>query len=282
MDRGTESVKHEPVMAKEVIDLSEKRGLFLDATAGTGGHMLNWLYNTEAKVVGLDLDISSLKLASLNLKGFEGRYVLVNGDMKTIKNLFKVKFDLILFDFGLSSFQLEDGKRGFSFRKEGPLDMRFGRTGITAKELLESISQEELTKILKEYGDLKNARSIAKEIKTKKPKTTLELALIVRKKSPRNKGHKYVARVFQAIRMATNKEEDNIRLGIEGGIDVLKKKGKLIFITYHSKEEKIALDVVRKREDVKLLTKKPIKPKKEEIRRNTRARSAHLRVLEKI
>ncbi len=282
MDGGTGPLRHVPVMAEEVLNFSKKEGLFLDATAGTGGHMLTLLENTQAKVVGLDIDLSSLRIAARNLRGFEGRFMLVNGDMKTVKNLFKTKFDLILFDFGLSSFQLEDEKRGFSFRKEGPLDMRFGRKGITAREFLENVSVEELAKILRKYGDLPNAKVIARDIKKKLPKTTLELALVVRKRSPRRKGHKFVARVFQAIRMAINEEEENVKLGIEGGIELLKKDGRLIFITYHSGEEKRALEVIKERNDVKLLTKKPVRPGKEEIKRNPRARSAHLRVLEKL
>jgi 16S rRNA (cytosine1402-N4)-methyltransferase len=175
---------------------------------------------------------------------------------------------------------LDDPERGFSYRGEGPLDMRFGKEGMTVAELLRKSSEEEIADILYNYGGERASRRIAKKIKKEKPETTEELALLVRKTVPRNKAHKHLGRVFQALRIAVNREFQNIEEGILSASKILDEKGRLVVITYHKDEERLVCKKA-KEEGLIALLKKPAKPTKDEFRRNPRCRSAHLRVFEK-
>jgi len=273
---------HLPVMVDKVIDflICDKKGVYVDATLGCGGHALAILENSDAFVVGFDLDRRQIKISSKRLSGFGERSLFILGNYKDMEQFFDNKVDGILFDFGLSSCQLNDPKRGFSYRREGPLDMRFGEKGMTVADIVEEYSEEKIADILYHYGGERASRIIGKKIKRKNPKTTGELALLVRKTVPRSKAHKHLGRVFQAFRIAVNDEFRNIEEGIVAASKVLKEKGRLVVITYHKDEEKLVCKKARE-EGLKPLLKKPVKPTKDEFQRNPRCRSAHLRVFEK-
>jgi 16S rRNA (cytosine1402-N4)-methyltransferase len=273
---------HLPVMVDEVLDflITNKKGVYVDSTLGCGGHTSAILENTDAFVIGFELDLMQIKFAGERLTDFGGRTLFVHGNYKDMDKILDGEVDGVLFDFGLSSYQLDNTERGFSYRKEGPLDMRFGEKGVTVADIIEERSEEEIADILYYYGGEKASRKIAKKIKREKPKTTGELALLIRKTVPRKKAHKHLGRVFQAFRIAVNDELANIREGIESASKVLKQKGRLVTIAYHKEEEKLICAKV-KEEGFKRVVKKPVKPTKDEFERNPRCRSAHLRVFEK-
>jgi 16S rRNA (cytosine1402-N4)-methyltransferase len=255
---------HLPVMVDKVIDylVWKKDGVYVDATLGCGGHTLAILQNSNAFVLGFDLDVSQVEIASERLSEFKERSLLVLGNYKDMDWFLDKEVDGILFDLGLSSYQLNNPERGFSYRKDGPLDMRYGKQGMTAADIVEGWNEEEIADILYHYGDERFSRIIGKKIKREKPETTGELALLVRKSVPRAKGHKHLAKVFQALRIAVNDEFRNIEEGIVVASKILKKRGRLVVITYHREEEKLVCKKARE-ENLK------------------RCRSAHLRVFEK-
>jgi 16S rRNA (cytosine1402-N4)-methyltransferase len=273
---------HLPVMVDKVVDylIFNKKGVYIDATLGCGGHSLAILENSDAFVIGFDLDGKQIEIASHRLYEFGERSVLVRGNYKDMAQLFDGKVDGVLFDFGLSSYQLDDSRRGFSYRKDGPLDMRFGEEGLTAADIIEEWDENRIADILYYYGGERASRRIAKKIKKERPETTEELALLVRKTVPRSKAQKHLGRVFQALRIAVNDEFRNIEEGILAAAKVLKKKGRLVTITYHKDEEKLVCKKTYE-EGLKSLLKKPVKPTKDEFKSNPRCRSAHLRVFEK-
>jgi len=273
---------HLPVMVDKVIDflICDKKGVYVDATLGCGGHALAILENSDAFVVGFDLDRRQIEISSKRLSRFGERSLFILGNYKDMGQFFDNGVNGILFDFGLSSYQLNDPKRGFSYREEGPLDMRFGEKGMSAADIVEEYSEEKIADILYRYGGERASRIIGKKIKRKNPKTTGELALLVRKTVPRSKAHKHLGRVFQAFRIAVNDELRNIEGGIIAASKILKEKGRLVVITYHKDEEKLVCKKARE-EGLKPLLKKPVEPTKDEFQRNPRCRSAHLRVFEK-
>ncbi|MEO0292727.1 MAG: 16S rRNA (cytosine(1402)-N(4))-methyltransferase RsmH [candidate division WOR-3 bacterium] len=281
MKRG-ENLIHLPIMVDEVLKnlLWNKKGVYIDATVGLGGHTLAILKNSESNVIGIDLDKKQIKLASERLRAFGKRVLLVIGNYGYMDRFLNIKVDGILFDFGISSYQLDDPERGFSYRKEGPLDMRYGKGGTTAKDIIENWSEKKIAEILYLYGEEKFSKVIAQKIKKEIPQSTSELALIVRKSVPRERAHKHLSKVFQALRIAVNEEFLNIEKGINSAANLLKEKGKLVVITYHSKEEKLVCSKTREN-NLKFITKKPILPSKAEFLKNPRCRSAHLRVFEK-
>ena len=273
---------HLPVMVDKVVNylICNEKGIYVDATLGCGGHSLAILENSDAFVIGFDLDSRQIEIASQRLYEFGERSVLIRGNYKDMGHFFDGKVDGVLFDFGLSSYQLDDSKRGFSYRKDGPLDMRFGGEGLTVADLLEVWDENKIADVLYHYGGERASRIIGKKIKRENPRTTGELALLVRKTVPRAKAHKHLGRVFQALRIAVNDELLNIEEGILAASKVLKEKGRMVVITYHKDEEKLVYKKTEE-EGLKPLLKKPLKPSKDEFRRNPRCRSAHLRVFEK-
>jgi 16S rRNA (cytosine1402-N4)-methyltransferase len=273
---------HLPVMADKVVEylVREKKGIYVDATLGCGGHSLAILRNSDAFVIGFDLDKEQIEVASKRLCEFSERVLFINANYKEMNKILDKKVDGVLFDFGFSSYQLDNPKRGFSYRKDGSLDMRFGKSGMTASDIIENRSEEEIADILYYYGGERASRRIAKKIKAEKPETTEELALLVRKSVPRAKAHKHLGRVFQAFRIAVNDEFRSIEKGILAAAEVLKEKGRIVAITYHKDEERLVCKKAEE-EGLKALLKKPVKPEKEEFERNPRCRSAHLRVFEK-
>ncbi len=273
---------HLPVMADKVVEylVVDKKGVYVDATLGCGGHSLAILRNSDAFVIGFDLDGEQIKIASKRLSEFKKRVLLIHANYKYMERFLDEKVNGVLFDFGFSSYQLDKPERGFSYRKDGPLDMRFGNSGVTAGDIIEKSSEEEIANILYRYGGERASRRIAKKIKAEKPRTTGELALLVRKSVPRAKAHKNLGRVFQAFRIAVNDELRSIEKGILAAAGVLREKGRLVVITYHKDEEKLVCKKAEE-EGLRALLKKPLEPEQEEFERNPRCRNAHFRVFEK-
>ncbi len=294
--------EHIPVMVKEVIDFIEpnREGIILDFTVGTGGHAEAILKSSDLPIlIGFDKDEESLGIARERLKAFKERVQLYNMDFKNSLEM-DIEFSKVigvLFDFGLSSFQLNNAGRGFSFNLEGPLDMRMDRKqSLTAYHVVNRYPEKELIRILKEYGEIKSARKLAREIirirNKKEIETTFELRQIIEKVIPwrpvRGKTHP-AAKVFQAIRIEVNKELENLSSFLEELINKLFSGARVVTISFHSLEDRIVKRVFqklsknsKKKPVIKVLTKKPIFPSKEEVEQNFRARSARLRACEKI
>jgi 16S rRNA (cytosine1402-N4)-methyltransferase len=305
---------HEPVMVKEVIEslLVSKTGIYVDCTVGGGGHSYAILRETDAMLVGIDCDDQALQFAEKRLAGFGSRKVLVKANFadldKVLKSLNIEKVDGVLIDLGVSSHQLDEDQRGFSFSQQAPLDMRMDRSLKTsAYDIVNSFAQNELEKIIKLYGEERMAARIARTISNKRKlspiKTTTELAAIVVSCMPAELRHQKIhpaTRTFQAIRIAVNNELDNIKPAIDAAADALKPGGHLCVISFHSLEDRIVKNEIRalggvcvcpkdvpfcvcqKEAKLKNLTSKVIVPSAEEIEANPRARSAKLRVARRI
>ncbi len=277
-----EKTLHRPIMVNGVIKflIQKEDGLYIDATLGCGGHSLAILSSSRNSVIGIDLDPDQIRIATERLSNFMERFLPVQANYRFIDQFITKKVDGVLFDLGYSSYQLDNPVRGFSYRENGPLDMRYGKHGITAYDLIENRNQDEIADLIYHYGGEHNSRRIARKIKEKKPRTTGELAILVRKSFPREKGHKHLGRIFQALRIAVNKEMENIEEGIIGASKILKKKGRLVIVSYHSEEEKLICRKARELE-LKSLTKRVVTPDRIEFQENPRCRSAHLRAFER-
>lgn len=277
-----------------------------------GGHSKEILKLLDGgTLVCIDRDIEAINKAKNVLKDYEknNEVILVQENHENIPEILNVlginKVDGILLDLGVSSYQIDNGERGFSYMHNGKLDMRMDNTtGITACDIINEYSLEELIRIFKEYGEEKFASKIAKEIviqrEKKKIETTFELNQIIEKVKPyTKKGHKS-KQVFQALRIEVNKEIVNLEDSVKNMIDILKNKGRIAIITFHSLEDKAIKKVFKEKEGKctcpkdlpvcvcgyksfgKNLTKKAIIPNKEEILENTRSKSAKLRVFERV
>ena len=277
-----------------------------------GGHSKEILKLLDGGIlVCIDRDIEAINKAKNVLKDYEknNEVILVQENHENIPEILNVlginKVDGILLDLGVSSYQIDNGERGFSYMHNGKLDMRMDNTtGITACDIINEYSLEELIRIFKEYGEEKFASKIAKEIviqrEKKKIETTFELNQIIEKAKPyTKKGHKS-KQVFQALRIEVNKEIVNLEDSVKNMIDVLKNRGRIAIITFHSLEDKAIKKVFKEKEGKctcpkdlpvcvcgyksfgKNLTKKAIIPNKKEILENTRSKSAKLRVFERV
>ena len=284
--------QHLPVMAKEVIKLLEPSSekVFVDATFGLGGHSEEIKkQNAKCKIIAFDLDAQALKKARKKLAAYQNIEYL-NDNFTQIKKYVKEKVDGILFDLGLCSFALDDPKRGFSFQKDGPLDMRFNqKQKLTAAEIVNHYPEKKLTEIFKNYGEEHFAQRISRALcnyrKKEKINRTLQLKQIVEKATPSWRKRETLARIFQALRICVNQELENLKKGLPEAINLLKPKGRIVVISYHSLEDRMVKHTFRefqKNGILKILTKKPLLPTKEEIKENPRAKSAKLRAAEKI
>lgn len=292
---------HQTVLLKETIDgLNLKKGsVVVDATFGGGGHSLEVLRNYEGvEVVALDQDKSTWNRAKDKFKGLKVSFYNEN-----FRNLDKAldkegvkEVDGIIFDLGLSSDQLEVSLRGFSFMKDEPLMMTMkenpGREDLTAKDIVNSWSEENLAKILRGYGEEnfagRIARAIAEAREEKEIESTFQLVEIIRNVVPafyrKGKTH-FATKTFQAIRMAVNDELRALQEGLEKGVVALKSGGRMSVISFHSGEDRIVKNIFKnlvKEGKIKLINKKPIVPSNIELKDNKRARSAKLRIIEKI
>ena len=294
---------HKSVLYKEVLQqLAIKPGqVYIDATLGGGGHTRGIL-GKKAKVLAIDSDPQVLKNAakefSLRLSTQDNTLVassakltIVQGnfaDIQKIAHQFRVwETPGVLFDLGLSSDQLRDEKRGFSFSMDGPLDMRMSPDlQVTAADLVNGLNERELYELFTKYGEERSGRRIARAIITtrvkRKIETTFDLVNVIESVVPRKEKIHPATRVFQALRIVVNDELNNLKKGLEGAVSLLKKDGRLVVISFHSLEDRIVKRFFKEQNGLKVLTQKPIIPSEEEILENPRARSAKMRVAERI
>jgi 16S rRNA (cytosine1402-N4)-methyltransferase len=277
---------HIPVLLKEVIDvLKINRGdNVIDATFGGGGHTIAILNSCECYVLGIDRDQEAQQRAVEIKNKFGERFDFILDKFSNLSKLVDKKFDAILFDFGVSSFQLDKAERGFSFLKDGKLDMRMTKDkGISAFDVINSFREEDIATIIWQYGDEPKSRQIAKEIikarSINKIETTAQLRQIVAKAFSHNKYSKIdvATKTFQAIRIYVNNELKEIDLAINQVPNILKSGARIATISFHSLEDRIIKNWAKSSPYIKQLTKSPIKPNREEILKNPRARSAVLR-----
>jgi 16S rRNA (cytosine1402-N4)-methyltransferase len=284
---------HVSVLLAETLELLAVRpgGLWVDGTVGLGGHAAAILRATapDGRLLGLDRDGETLERARARLAEFAGRARLEQGDFREIpRRLSGEAPDGILLDLGISSVQLDDAERGFSFQAEGPLDMRMDRTSpTTAADLVNGMREKELADLIYEYGEEPASRRIARAIARAREqqaiRTTTELADIVRRAAGRSRrpGLHPATRTFQALRIRVNRELDRLGEAIEAAARTLAPGGRIAVIAFHSLEDRAVKETFRAldRHGFRTLTKKPLRSSEDETRRNPRARSARLRAL---
>lgn len=307
-----ESAPHTSVLFKEVLNAFHDVRLerFVDGTLGAGGHSLLLLQDHKELgcLIGIDQDKEALKIAGERLRPFQNRVELIHGNFSDLKNLVKEPVNGILVDLGVSSMQFDQGERGFSFRFDAPLDMRMDRSqALTAQEIIMTYSEQELGRIFRDFGEEKYwrraAQAIVKQRDAKPIETTFALKECLDPIWPayrRRQGINPITQIFQALRIAVNGELDRIIKFIPQAIDLLERGGRLAVISFHSLEDRIvkkafqeaASDKVstsgrgglflNKEPLVKLVSRGPLTPTEEEIEENPRARSAKLRIVEKL
>lgn len=285
---------HKPVMVEEVIKLMDVKpgGFYLDCTLGGGGHSLAILEHSspDGYLVGIDRDPIAISEAESILSEYKGRFTLILGNFANLSELISKTgiegFDGILFDLGISSIQLESSDRGFSFSNDGPLDMRMDPSiSLTAHQVVNTFSLEELESIFRNLGEEPFARKIADAIVTYRKKkeisSTKELAAIISSVVKRRGKIHPATRTFMALRIYINDELENLKKALAQALSCLKSKGRLCVISYHSLEDRIVKKFFKESGE-RIITKSVIKPSREEILNNRRARSARLRGLEKL
>lgn len=282
---------HVPVLLEPAVDLLLGNGgtLYVDCTVGLGGHAKRILEkNPRAFLIGIDRDPHALEMAEENLKDFEGRFSLYHANFSDLDEVLRMEgvsqVDGFLFDLGVSMLQLRS-PRGFSFQRDEPLDMRMNpEDRLTAYQVVNTYSERELERIFREYGEEPYAKRVAKAIvlaRTKKPiETTGELVKIVASVLPYKVGKIHPAtRIFQAIRIEVNQELTALNTALHKTLDFLRSGGRLVVISFHSLEDRIVKNFIKN--NLRVLTKKPITPNMEEVRGNPASRSAKLRAGEK-
>ena len=293
-------IVHYPVMHREVLEnlpIPSGDSLMIDCTTGEGGHTSLFLSKYPSlTVIGIDRDKEIQKKATERLSGFGGRFRPVNAWFdEYLREAPSESADAILFDLGISMFHYVESERGFSFRSDEPLDMRLNpEAGMSAADIVNGYSEENLADIIYRYGEERYSRRIARAIVEKRSvaaiESSSELADIIRGSVPREYRYGRIhpaTRTFQALRIEVNKELDRITPALEDAIRVLKKGGRIGVITFHSLEDRKVKWFFKDeagREDarIKILTKKPIVPSSEEEEENPPSRSAKLRVVEKV
>lgn len=303
---------HKPVLYKETIEnIIDKRPLiYVDCTLGGGGHTEGILKNSteDSKVIAIDQDDQAIKFAKKRLEKYENKLQIFKDNFKNLDTVIYLggyeKVDRILMDIGVSSTQLDDIERGFSYKYEAKLDMRMNRDlKISAWDVVNKFSEKEIADIIYKYGEEPKSRKIAKNIveyrKNKSIDTTIELSNIVIKSIGKSMKKHPSKRTFQAIRIFVNKELEVLEEAMDKAVNLLNDKGKLLIITFHSLEDRMVKEKFRKYENPctcpsdfpvcicgnkslgKVLTKKPIVAKDEELNENNRAHSAKLRIFER-
>jgi 16S rRNA (cytosine1402-N4)-methyltransferase len=288
--------KHIPVLLKEVIDLLNVRDgkTYVDCTLGGGGHaeallQKSQFQNLKSKIIGIDTDHQALEAAKERLSQYQN-LEFVHDNFRNLKKILTQKVDGILLDLGVSSYQIDEASRGFSLQKDGPLDMRMDQSlKLTAETIVNEYSKDALEKIFKEFGEERFFRRIAGAILAKrsknKIKSTFELKEVIEKAIPTWKKRESITRIFQALRIAVNEELTSLKIALEDAVDLLNPGGRIVVISYHSLEDRLAKYAFREAKEaghLKIITKKPLRPSAEEIASNPRAGSAKLRAGEKI
>ncbi len=303
---------HVPVLLEQTIEglNIKKNGIYVDGTAGGGGHSSEILRRlTTGKLISIDQDPDAILTLTERFKKNDNS-IIIKGNFANIKDILQLRgvgrLDGVLLDIGVSSHQLDTAERGFSFHEDAPLDMRMSQSGITAAELVNTLPISELKRILSVYGEEKYAGSIAKGIERARLsspiKTTLELAEIIKENVPqrvRKDGHP-ARKSFQALRIAVNDELGVLEKGLDGAFEMLGSGGRLAVITFHSLEDRIVKQkmaswckgctcpkdfpvcICGNKPKAKLITRKPVCANETELSKNPRARSAKLRICEKI
>lgn len=298
---------HIPVLLNEsvsALNIEENRdGIFVDATFGGGGHSREILarLGKKGKLIAFDRDSDAIKNAP-----DDKRLILIHNNFRFIQNFTRAlgymgKVDGILGDLGVSSHQFDTGERGFSFRFDAPLDMRMNQEGqMTAADIVNDYEPEELEKILRLYGEVDNSRRIAQMIckarEGARIETTSDLGKAIEAALPKFAEHKFLAKVYQALRIEVNQEMKSLEKFLSGAAASLKPGGRLVVITYHSLEDRMVKNFIKagnidgkvekdfygnSKAPLKAVNRKPILPQESEIASNTRARSAKLRIAEK-
>ncbi|MGC8491786.1 MAG: 16S rRNA (cytosine(1402)-N(4))-methyltransferase RsmH [Syntrophobacteraceae bacterium] len=309
-----EDPRHVPVMLGEVLELLACRpgGIYVDGTLGGGGYTRSILEHGAALVVGMDWDAEAIERVQESLGGYAERIVLERADFAEVRQVLSRNgieaVDGVVVDLGLSSFQLDDAQRGFSFLQEGPLDMRMNK-GLpeTAADLVNGLAEKELADLIYRYGEERHSRKIARSIVAARAKgrieDTLELAELVRRAVPKTRDTLRIhpaTRTFQALRIAVNREIESLERFLPEALDVLRPGGRLCVVSFHSLEDRVVKEAFRSwaracrcppervrcecegRPLVKLLTRKALRPSESEVEQNPRARSARLRAAEKV
>ncbi|OHB87453.1 MAG: 16S rRNA (cytosine(1402)-N(4))-methyltransferase [Planctomycetes bacterium RIFCSPHIGHO2_02_FULL_50_42] len=289
---------HQPVMLKEVLEWLRPRPgqVVLDCTVGVGGHATAILKELVpgGVLIGVDKDGEALDMAKRFLAPYVDNVRLFHADYRDAESVLKEagveggKVDGILLDLGASSLQLDSSERGFSFRQEGPLDMRMDRSGgVTAASLLEKLSEKELADIFWTFGEERWSRRIARAIKRESPiETTAQLAGLIERTVPGRRGRIHPAtRVLQALRIAVNRELESLETFLDKSYGFQRTGGRTVAISFQSLEDRIVKHAFLRGSHAgtyRILTKKPVRPSQEEIQRNIRSRSAKLRAVERL
>lgn len=307
--------KHISILLNETIENLDIKpeGIYVDGTLGGGGHAWHVCSHLSGKgrLIGIDQDEAAITAASDRLSQYGSAVTIVRSNYRDIKNVLQnlgiEKVDGILLDLGVSSYQFDNADRGFSYREDAPLDMRMDqRQEKTARDIVNEYSEKELYRIIRDFGEDKSAKNIAKHIcqaRTKKPiETTFELTEVIKAAIPmkvRATGGHPAKKTFQAIRIELNHELDVLQESLDEMIDLLNENGRLCIITFHSLEDRIVKTIFRKNENPcicppnfpvcmcgkkskgKVITRKPIIPSEEEMEENPRSKSAKLRVFMK-
>ena len=301
---------HKPVLVRESIEGLQVRrdGWYIDCTIGTGGHAEAILERCVpgGHLLGIDADLEAIRTVAERLKHYDGSLILVQDNFRYLEDICN-RFGSrpvhgILFDLGMSTLQLEDRNRGFSFQYDAPLDMRFSpEQELTAADIVNTFPEEALAEVLQRYGEERMGRQIARQIVQSRPiRSTGELVRVVERViRVRHKIHA-ATRTFQALRIAVNKELESLELALKQAVHILDLGGRLVVISFHSLEDRLVKGFLRREAQgclcppgtavcvcghspmLKLITKKVIRPSADEVRANPRSRSARLRVAERI
>lgn len=305
---------HKPVLLKESIEglAIKKDGIYIDATAGGGGHSSEILNYLESGIlISIDQDPDAILTLKEKFKNIKNSIIVKSNFSeicKVINNLGINRVDGVLLDIGVSSYQLDTANRGFSYHSEAPLDMRMSKSGVSAEDVVNEYPENELSKLIRNFGQEKYfkliAHAIVKKRLSKRIKTTIELAEIIKDAIPisvrRKAKHHPARKTFQAIRIAVNDELGSLDRGLDASFSILKSGGRIAVITFHSLEDRLVKQkmnewckgcecpsdfpvcVCGKKPKAKLISRKPIVPSEKELEENNRSRSAKLRICEKI
>lgn len=303
---------HQPVLKEQAVEylIKSKDGVYVDCTLGGGGHSYFVLENTSPRafLIGIDADPEAIEYAKKRLGRFPNKYLrqaFFDQLEIILREADRYPVDGVLYDLGISSYQVDEEHRGFSFQAKGPLDMRFNpQQKLTAAEILNTYPQTELERVIRDFGEERHWRAIAREVVKRREVLSLEvtkdLVEIVRSIVGERFLNKSLARVFQSLRIEVNRELQRLHTSLEVAYRMLKKGGRLVVISYHSLEDRTVKEFFKEKhrscicpsdlpacicdkvQELEILTRRPVVPEEKEIRGNPRSRSAKLRAAEKI